>query len=79
MNTEETTRAAARQVRLEEAADGNYFVYDREMGKLIGRVWREPNGEWWATFYLGGGHNVSGGKSDSRLDAVAKVWRAHAA
>lgn len=79
MTTEETTRAVARHVRLDEEADDNYFVYDRETGKLIGRVWREANGEWWATAYLSDGRNVSGGKSDSRLDAVAKVWRQHSA
>lgn len=65
-------------VRLKRAGDANYFVYDRQTGKLIGRVWQESNGEWWATFYLGEGRtacNVSGGKFDSDSDAIAEVWK----
>lgn len=64
-------------VRLEQAGDANHFVRSRETGKLIGRVWQEPNGEWWATFYLGDGptaRNVSGGKFDTQRDAFAAVW-----
>lgn len=63
-------------VRMEQEGDANYFVYHRETGKLIGRVWQEPNGEWWATFYLGEGptaRNVSGGKFDTQSDAVTAV------
>lgn len=64
-------------VRLEQEGDANYFVRSRDAGKLIGRVWQEPNGEWWATFYLGEGRtarNVSGGKFDTQGDAVSAVW-----
>lgn len=69
-------------VRLEPAGPDNFFVHDRATDGLMGRVWQEPNSEWWATFYLGEGakaRNVSGGASDSQLAAVEKVWRAHAA
>jgi hypothetical protein len=70
------TRNDVQDVRLEQAGNANYFVRHRKTGKLIGRVWQEPNGEWWSTFYLGDGRtarNVSGGKSDTQDDAVAKV------
>jgi hypothetical protein len=64
-------------VRLEQEGNANYFVHHGRTGKLIGRVWQEPNGEWWATFYLGQGstaRNVSGGNFDTQRNAVAEVW-----
>jgi hypothetical protein len=60
-------------VRLERTDDANYFVHNRGTGKLIGRVWQEPNDDWWATFYLAEG-NVSGGKFGTQDAAVAAVW-----
>ncbi|MFJ4624240.1 hypothetical protein [Streptomyces sp. NPDC088812] len=66
----------AQDVRLEQAANANYFVYDRETGKLIGRVWQEPNDGWWATFYLGEGvtaRSMSGGRFNGRDAAVTAV------
>ena len=63
-------------VRLEPAGRDNHFVYHRATGRLIGRVWQEANGDWWATFYLGEGRtasNVSGGKFDTQGNAVAAV------
>ena len=63
-------------VRIEQEDATNDFVHHRKTGKLIGRVWRESNGEWWATFYLGEGstaRNVSGGKFDTQADAEAAV------
>jgi hypothetical protein len=71
------TPDALNAVRLEPAGPDNSFVHDRATDDLIGRVWQEPNGEWWATFYLGEGataRSVSGGKFDSQGDAVAEVW-----
>lgn len=71
MNTE-----AFDVVRLETAGPDNFFVHDRATDKLTGRVWREPNGKWWATFYLAegrGARNVSGGEFDTRDAAVAAV------
>lgn len=68
--------ADIQNVRLEQEGDANYFVRHRLTDKLIGRVWQEPNGEWWATFFLGEGstaQNVSGGKFDTQSSAVAEV------
>jgi len=61
-------------VRLEPAGDDNYFVRDRAADRLIGRVWREANGEWWATFYVGDAHSESGDKHETQDDAAAAVW-----
>ncbi|WP_060888085.1 hypothetical protein [Streptomyces caniscabiei] len=69
MNTD-----AVNAVRLDPAAPDNFFVHDRATDDLIGRVWQEPNGQWWATFYLGEGRtvrNVSGGKFETQDAAVA--------
>ncbi|MFD8626717.1 hypothetical protein ACFV4E_23005 [Streptomyces hygroscopicus] len=63
-------------VQIEPEDATNDFVHHRKTGKLIGRVWQESNGEWWATFYLGErptARNVSGGKFDTRTDAEAAV------
>lgn len=66
-------------VRLEPAGRGNDFVHDRATGRVIGRVWQESNGEWWATFYLGQGRtatNVSGGNFETQDAAVVAVAKA---
>lgn len=63
-------------IQLEPVGNANHFVRYGQTGKLIGRVWQEPNGEWWATCYLGEGRtmrNVSGGKYDTKDAAVAAV------
>ncbi|MFE1205627.1 hypothetical protein ACFW5V_28485 [Streptomyces sp. NPDC058762] len=68
--------ADIQSVRLEQAGAANFFVRHRPTDKLIGRVWQESNGEWWATFYLGQGaaaRNVSGGRFGAQDDAVAAV------
>lgn len=67
---------AANTVRLKPAGPDNFFVHDCATDDLIGRVWQEPNGKWWATLYLGERHtarNVSGGKFDTQDAAVAAV------
>ncbi|MFF8786952.1 hypothetical protein [Streptomyces sp. NPDC015125] len=58
-------------IRLKPAGEGNYFVYT---DRLIGRVWREPNMEWWATFYVDDGRSELGGKHETRNHAVVAVW-----
>jgi hypothetical protein len=62
------------RVHLDQAAPGNFFVRDRATSNLIGRVWQQPSGNWWAMFYLADTQSVSGGPHGTRDGAVVAVW-----